>query len=82
MPVKDVKIDLVFLNIEKMGIFNSKNKFMNAPYLPPQTVNPTQPVVFEDESLMKLRTQLHTDPETFLLNNLLLSVQFFENYDL
>lgn len=35
----------------------------------------------EDIKLVKLRRNLHNDPDTFLLNNILLITQFFYNFD-
>ena len=35
----------------------------------------------EDEELKILRHTIDNDPELFILNNLMMSVQFFENYD-
>lgn len=36
---------------------------------------------YDDEALDRMRYQLHNDSDAFLLNNILLSVQFFENYE-
>lgn len=34
-----------------------------------------------DQDLMLLRRTIRRDPEAFILNNLMMCVQFFENYD-
>lgn len=36
---------------------------------------------YDDEALDRMRYQLNNDSDAFLLNNILLSVQFFENYE-
>ncbi|XP_041977539.1 uncharacterized protein LOC121731918 [Aricia agestis] len=36
---------------------------------------------YDDEALDRMRYQLNNDADAFLLNNILLSVQFFENYE-
>ncbi|CAH0748181.1 unnamed protein product [Diatraea saccharalis] len=36
---------------------------------------------FDDETLSQMRNQLRNNANAFLLNNILLSVQFFENYE-
>ncbi|XP_075969534.1 uncharacterized protein LOC142972362 [Anticarsia gemmatalis] len=36
---------------------------------------------YDEEALDRMRYQLHNDSDAFLLNNILLSVQFFENYE-
>lgn len=36
---------------------------------------------YDDEALDRMRYQLANDSDAFLLNNILLSVQFFENYE-
>ncbi|XP_021181348.3 uncharacterized protein LOC110369988 [Helicoverpa armigera] len=46
---------------------------------PPPT--PQHVSSYDDEALNRMRYQLHNDSEAFLLNNILLSVQFFENYE-
>lgn len=35
---------------------------------------------YDTDITMRFKEQLETDPEMFILNNLLLSVMFFENY--
>lgn len=35
----------------------------------------------EDEAIAVLRRELLDDPQTFVLNNMLMSVMFFENYE-
>jgi hypothetical protein len=41
----------------------------------------SQQVEPEDPGLQKIRKTLEEDLEKFLLNNILLSVQFFENFE-
>ncbi|GBP10942.1 hypothetical protein EVAR_5504_1 [Eumeta japonica] len=36
---------------------------------------------YDEEALERMRRQLDHDADAFLLNNILLSVQFFENYE-
>ncbi|KAJ2952781.1 hypothetical protein O0L34_g7141 [Tuta absoluta] len=48
-----------------------------APPVPP----PAQLRSYDDEALDRMRYQLQHDSEAFLMNNILLSVQFFENYE-
>lgn len=36
---------------------------------------------YEDVELMLLRRSIKKDPESFILNNLMMCVQFFENYE-
>lgn len=36
---------------------------------------------YDEEALDRMRYQLHNDSDAFLLNNILLSVQFFENFE-
>lgn len=36
---------------------------------------------FDDDAIERMRYQLRNDCDAFLLNNILLSVQFFENYE-
>lgn len=45
--------------------------------LPPQT----QTRSYDEIALARMREQLRNDADAFLLNNILLSVQFFENYE-
>ncbi|OWR52954.1 hypothetical protein KGM_205074 [Danaus plexippus plexippus] len=42
---------------------------------------PSQNLSYDDEALDRMRYQLNNDCDAFLLNNILLSVQFFENYE-
>lgn len=42
---------------------------------------PAQVRSYDDEALDRMRYQLNNDSDAFLLNNILLSVQFFENYE-
>lgn len=50
-----------------------------APVPPPPP--PAHVRSYDDEALDRMRYQLHNDSDAFLLNNILLSVQFFENYE-
>ena len=59
-----------------MGILFSKRK----PEQQSQTTS-SQPVKPEDPGLEKIKRTLEQDLEKFLLNNILLSVQFFENFE-
>lgn len=63
-----------------------------APVLPSALVEPPAPAgpplcmqqharTYDEEALDRMRHQLKNDSESFLLNNILLSVQFFENYE-
>lgn len=36
---------------------------------------------YDEEALTRMRWQLQNDSDAFILNNILLSVQFFENYE-
>lgn len=36
---------------------------------------------YEDVELMLIRKSIRRDPESFILNNLMMCVQFFENYE-
>lgn len=42
---------------------------------------PSQPEEPEDPGLQRIRRTLNQDLEKFLLNNILLSVQFFEDFE-
>lgn len=42
---------------------------------------PAQARSFDEDALNLMRYQLRNDADAFLLNNILLSVQFFENYE-
>lgn len=53
---------------------------------PPPSLGPAPPPSaqvrsFDEEALELMRYQLRNDADAFLLNNILLSVQFFENYE-
>ncbi|CAH0406521.1 unnamed protein product [Chilo suppressalis] len=48
---------------------------------PAATAQPSNLRSFDDETLGLMRYQLRNDADAFLLNNILLSVQFFENYE-
>lgn len=36
---------------------------------------------YDQQEVLKLRTELLEDPQLFVLNNLLMSIMFFENYE-
>ncbi|CAG4981208.1 unnamed protein product [Parnassius apollo] len=69
----------------------NKRAAVKEPPLPPTSAFvPPAPVMapapanvrsYDDEALDRMRYQLHNDSDAFLLNNILLSVQFFENYE-
>lgn len=41
-----------------------------------------KPVIeYEDLELRLLKTAIEQDPESFILNNLMMCIQFFENYE-
>lgn len=54
---------------------------LGAPPAPAPGPPPAHVRSYDDEALDRMRYQLHNDADAFLLNNILLSVQFFENYD-
>jgi hypothetical protein len=59
-----------------MGFWHSKpQKRTEQASVQPRSVDP------EDAVLNRIRTTLSQDLETFLLNNILLSVQFFDNFE-
>lgn len=47
----------------------------------PTPAPPAQIRSYDDEAIERMRFQLYNDSDAFLLNNILLSVQFFENYE-
>ncbi|KAM3963470.1 uncharacterized protein ACR2FA_002406 [Aphomia sociella] len=49
--------------------------------LVPASPTPAQIRSYDDDALDCMRHQLHYDSDAFLLNNILLSVQFFDNYE-
>lgn len=51
----------------------------NVPVPVPSTSSPS--LRFDDDAINRMRKELNTDSDVFLLNNILLSVQFFENYE-
>ena len=65
-----------------VGANNSMGKLFSRhrPEQKPST-EPVKPVEPEDPGLRKIRTTLDNDLEKFVLNNVLLSVQFFENFE-
>ncbi|CAK1581961.1 unnamed protein product [Parnassius mnemosyne] len=78
---------------KKKRYANAANKRMavkEPPLTPTSALVPPAPVMapapanvrsYDDEALDRMRYQLHNDSDAFLLNNILLSVQFFENYE-
>lgn len=50
---------------------------MPGPSAPP----PPQIRSYDEDAIDRMRRQLNNDSDAFLLNNILLSVQFFENYE-
>ncbi|CAD0196763.1 unnamed protein product [Chrysodeixis includens] len=48
---------------------------------PPPPPAPQHVRSYDEEALDHMRKQLHNDADAFLLNNILLSVQFFENFE-
>ncbi|KAG7307218.1 hypothetical protein JYU34_007374 [Plutella xylostella] len=48
---------------------------------PVGSAGPPAPGAYHSEALARMRYQLDEDADAFLLNNILLSVQFFENYE-
>jgi len=59
-----------------MGKFFSKRKGVEVTH-----IQPLQPVKPEDPGLQRIRRNFDQDLEKFLLNNMLLSVQFFEHFE-
>ncbi|KPJ15060.1 Protein MB21D2 [Papilio machaon] len=49
--------------------------------VPPPAPAPANVRSYDDEAIDRMRQQLHTDSDAFLLNNILMCVQFFENYE-
>lgn len=45
-------------------------------YLPPN-----QSRKYDDQVVNRLRDDLNDDPEMFILNNVLMSIQFYENFE-
>jgi hypothetical protein len=60
-----------------MGFWQSKNQrtLDQSASVKPKTLDPEELVI------NRIRKTLSQDLETFLLNNILLSVQFFENFE-
>ncbi|XP_023946614.2 uncharacterized protein LOC112051974 [Bicyclus anynana] len=54
---------------------------LSAPTLGGPVPAPAHVRSYDDEALDLMRYQLNNDSDAFLLNNILLSVQFFENYE-
>lgn len=47
----------------------------------PSAAPPANLRSFDEDAIERIRHQLHNDSDAFLLNNILLSVQFFEHYE-
>ncbi|EZA54100.1 hypothetical protein X777_05949 [Ooceraea biroi] len=49
---------------------------------PKQDAKPSKQVPnYEDDELILLKRTIARDPEMFILNNLMMCIQFFENYE-
>lgn len=48
---------------------------------PPEGRSPRQIDEYEDVELVLLRRAIEKDPKNFILNNLMMCIQFFENYE-
>ncbi|CAH2074037.1 unnamed protein product, partial [Iphiclides podalirius] len=78
---------------KKKKYVNPANKRVGVkepPLTPTSALTPPPPVIkpapanvrsYDDEVLDRMRYQLNNDSDAFLLNNILLSVQFFEDYE-
>lgn len=53
----------------------------SVPVLPPTLAPIATARTYDDEAIDTMRFQLNNDCDAFLLNNILLGVQFFENYE-
>lgn len=60
-----------------MGFWHSKTLRKPEQSVPEKPKNPDP----HEVAITRLRNTLNHDWETFLLNNILLSVQFFDNYE-
>lgn len=78
--------------IMKANPLNKRIGMVEAPVKPAALTAPPPPTsvvvpapahlrTYDDEALDLMRYQLHYDSDAFLLNNILLSVQFFTNYE-
>jgi hypothetical protein len=67
---------MVLVRANSMGIVFSRRKIKE-----PSPPAPTPPVEPEDRGLRKIKKTFNEDLENFVLNNLLLSVQFFEHFE-
>ena len=68
---------MVLVREDSMGFSISKPKGKDHEVLPVQS----RQVDLEEAALTRIRKSLNEDLDTFLLNNILLSVQFFENFE-
>lgn len=66
-----------------MGISGSKMKFGKRKKDGSEGTNIPDSLVddYEDVELMLIRKSIKRDPESFILNNLMMCVQFFDNYE-
>lgn len=64
-----------------MGIGLSTSKLIRGRGKPSQDAKPEQVQNYEDVELMQLKRTLARNPEMFILNNLMMCMQFFENYE-
>lgn len=51
------------------------------PPRPPRTDPQPASVPYDKEAIDRMRTQLKQNPTAFLLNNIMLSIQFLDNYE-
>lgn len=79
-------------HVREQRIKNSTTSKRNAVKEPsPITTTSITPVIpstppanlrsYDDDAIERMRYQLNKDSDAFLLNNILLSVQFFENFE-
>lgn len=65
-----------------MGIVKSRIKIGDSEKRSKQkSVASKQVDEYEDVELMLLRRAIVNDPDSFILNNLMMCIQFFENYE-
>lgn len=69
-----------------VNLANKRVAVKETPLTPTSALSPPAPAPanvrsYDDEALDRMRYQLYNDSDAFLLNNILLSVQFFENYE-
>lgn len=84
---KDKREKMVSTAIKRVGVKDApiSSVVLGPPPGPTHAPAPAPPPAhvrsYDDEALDRMRYQLHNDSDAFLLNNILLSVQFFENYE-